>query len=246
MTGGKAVVNSFYSTATVGYGGELLKVDDTDRLYGYNYAAASACVSTEVGAGLLTAGLSRYGRAGQAALAFDAASNTSGVVQAGIDIRQNGLGVANTLQVVASVGGLGANSTAFVAPARVVDDIPQVSVPGVSVPQSAGTRFGPHMAGPLPADVTGNFRVSVPQSAVRTNAQLVDDIGTRAGQWARRSRQQTTLAGRSAREVGTLQHSYAKRLLDRYQRIYGNRGLSAEVRYFERALTSIEFMFHPL
>ena len=83
------------------------------------------------------------------------------------------------------------------------------------------------------AAVLDDFAVSVPQSAVRSNAQLVDDIGTRAGQWAGRSRQQTSLAGLTAREVGTQQHSYAKRLLDRYQRIYGDRGLSTEVRYFE-------------
>ena len=45
---------------------------------------------------------------------------------------------------------------------------------------------------------------------IRTNAQLVDDIGTRAGQWAGRSRQQVSLAGDTPRVVGTKQHTYAK------------------------------------
>ena len=82
---------------------------------------------------------------------------------------------------------------------------------------------------------TRALTVSVPQSAVRTNAQLVDDIGTRAGQWAGRSRQQTSLAGLTAREIGTKQHTYARDVLNRYQRMFGDRGLSTEVRYFERA-----------
>jgi RHS repeat-associated protein len=67
------------------------------------------------------------------------------------------------------------------------------------------------------------------ETVVRTNAQLVDDVGTRAGEWAQRSRQQTTLANVSPRTVGIKQHTYAKKVLDRYQRMFGDRGLQTEV-----------------
>ncbi len=72
-----------------------------------------------------------------------------------------------------------------------------------------------------------------PANVARTNAQLVDDISTRAGQWAQRTRQQTTLANASPQTIGVKQHDYARRVLDRYQRIYGDRGLSTEVRYLD-------------
>jgi RHS repeat-associated protein len=74
--------------------------------------------------------------------------------------------------------------------------------------------------------------VSVPRTAVRTNAQLVDDIGTRAGRWVQRSRQQRNLANAAPQSVAIRQHDYARRVLDRYQKIYGQRGLSTEVRYY--------------
>lgn len=40
------------------------------------------------------------------------------------------------------------------------------------------------------------------------------------------------MAGLNARDVGTHQHSYAKQVLERYQQMFGDRSLSAEVRYF--------------
>ena len=63
-------------------------------------------------------------------------------------------------------------------------------------------------------------------TTVRTTAQLVQDIATRAEAWGIR----TGLAPNGP-VSGTLKHGYADRLLTRYQRIFGDRGLSTEVRY---------------
>ena len=60
----------------------------------------------------------------------------------------------------------------------------------------------------------------------RTNSQLVQDIGTRAEAWGARRGLSTT-----GSVEGTLKHGYADRLLTRYQRMFGDRGLSTEVRY---------------
>jgi RHS repeat-associated protein len=59
----------------------------------------------------------------------------------------------------------------------------------------------------------------------RTNPQLVDDIAERAARWGERRGLQPS------GPAGSLQHGYAKRLLDRYQDRYGHRGLHTEVRY---------------
>ncbi len=60
----------------------------------------------------------------------------------------------------------------------------------------------------------------------RTNGQLVQEIATRAEAWGARKGLSTT-----GSVEGTLKHGYADRLLTRYQQMYGNRGLSTEVRY---------------
>jgi hypothetical protein len=58
---------------------------------------------------------------------------------------------------------------------------------------------------------------------VRTNGQLVQEIGTRAEAWGTRQ----GLSG-TAQQIGTAEHGYAQRLLNRYQSMYGNRGLVTE------------------
>jgi RHS repeat-associated protein len=61
-----------------------------------------------------------------------------------------------------------------------------------------------------------------------TNPQLVHQIAVRADGWGqRRGLQPSGVAG-------TLQHTYARDLLRRYQDRFGDRGLSAEVRYVNR------------
>ncbi len=69
------------------------------------------------------------------------------------------------------------------------------------------------------------------RSAIRTNAELVDEIAVRAEAWGTRQ----GLSG-TAREIGTAKHVYAKDLLNRYQQMFGDRGLSTEVRYVNQAL----------
>jgi RHS repeat-associated protein len=61
---------------------------------------------------------------------------------------------------------------------------------------------------------------------VRTNAELVQEISKRADAWGVRK----ALPQFGSRS-GSLKHGYADRLLTRYQKMFGDRGLSTEVRY---------------
>ncbi|HKU76413.1 MAG TPA: Ig-like domain-containing protein [Pyrinomonadaceae bacterium] len=63
-----------------------------------------------------------------------------------------------------------------------------------------------------------------------TNQQLVQEIATRAEAWGTRNGLSST-----GSVEGTLKHGYADRLLTRYQRRFGQRGLSTEVRYYNGA-----------
>ena len=58
--------------------------------------------------------------------------------------------------------------------------------------------------------------------------QLVQEIATRAEAWG--TRQGLPAAGGGPRQ-GTLKHDYAARLLDRYQSMYGSRGLETEISF---------------
>ncbi len=67
----------------------------------------------------------------------------------------------------------------------------------------------------------------LPQELVPTQAEFVAEIAARTESWAARR----GIAGWWQSGGGTARHEYAKRLLLRYQRVYGSRGLHAEVRY---------------
>jgi hypothetical protein len=73
----------------------------------------------------------------------------------------------------------------------------------------------------------GDIVRAAPTVAARTNAQLVEDIGIRAQGWAQRKK----LTG-TARQIGTRQHTYARDVLRRYQRMFDDRGLRTEVSFF--------------
>jgi hypothetical protein len=106
------------------------------------------------------------------------------------------------------------------------------------------TRITPRRGPPVPVfnlevDAEHVYYVSVdgvlvhnayspaPNIAVtRTNPQLVQDIATHAEAWGARRGLSATGSAESI-----LKHGYADRLLTRYQRMFGNRGLSTEVRY---------------
>jgi hypothetical protein len=63
----------------------------------------------------------------------------------------------------------------------------------------------------------------------RTNSQLVQEIGRRAEAWGVRE-------GLGKGPVsGTYKHGYARDMLERYQRMFGDRGLTPEVRYLNQA-----------
>ena len=76
------------------------------------------------------------------------------------------------------------------------------------------------------AGVPGEMRNQNATVPERSNSQLVQSIGKRADAWGTRK----GLASTGSRE-GTFKHGYAEKLLKRYQKMYGDRGLRAEVRY---------------
>jgi hypothetical protein len=62
-------------------------------------------------------------------------------------------------------------------------------------------------------------------AAGRTNAQLVKEVAIRAEAWGVRN---GLAAAGSGPIQGTIKHDYAARLMDRYQSMYGSRGLLTE------------------
>ena len=123
---------------------------------------------------------------------------------------------------------------------------PSGNSPRVELPNAESPTHGPPQAPPssvaleveqrgidlrLPDRLTskggaGTTEIVAPSSAVaRTNAQLVQDVATRADAWGARK------GLGSGPVAGTLKHDYADLLLTRYQRMFGDRGLSTEVRY---------------
>jgi RHS repeat-associated protein len=100
-----------------------------------------------------------------------------------------------------------------------------------------GLRSDPLVGRPSPNGVPPSSNTETPSAVVqdvaanaagRTNGQLVQEIATRAEAWG--ARQGIPAAG-SGPVQGTLKHGYAQRLLDRYQSMYGSRGLQTEVSY---------------
>jgi hypothetical protein len=91
-------------------------------------------------------------------------------------------------------------------------------------------RAGLHYAGPLVKQWWTSWtpKTSAPSSPQRTNAQLVDDIATRAKRWVERKYPTGTPT-----DNGTRGHKYAKDLLDRYQQIFGDRGLKTEISFIQ-------------
>lgn len=75
-------------------------------------------------------------------------------------------------------------------------------------------------AGPGSAGIRG-----LAASPYATNGDLVQSIAIRADNWGNRN-------GLSNGPVaGTAKHGYAEEILNRYQRMFGDRGLTAEARY---------------
>ena len=91
-------------------------------------------------------------------------------------------------------------------------------------------RAGLHYLGPLVKQWCSNWtpKSTAPSSPWKTNAELVDEIATRAKLWVERKYPSGTPTGN-----GTRGHKYAKDLLDRYQQIFGDRGLKTEMSFIQ-------------
>ena len=81
-----------------------------------------------------------------------------------------------------------------------------------------------------------DWSIAPVRGATRTNGQLVQDIGTRADAWAARK----GLTG-TPQQLGTAKHGYAQRLLNRYQGMYGDRGLVTETSWLNRNPVTYEY-----
>jgi hypothetical protein len=93
-------------------------------------------------------------------------------------------------------------------------------------------RFGATAgAGAGVAKLIAPSATTAPSTIPRTNAQLVQEIATRAEAWGVRK----NITG-TPRAVGTAKHVYARDLLDRYQQMFGDRGLSTEIRYVNQSV----------
>ncbi|MCP5335128.1 MAG: RHS repeat-associated core domain-containing protein [Oceanospirillaceae bacterium] len=90
----------------------------------------------------------------------------------------------------------------------------------------AGLRF---LSSVSRAAIAARAEAGVAIGAARTNAQLVQEVATRADRWG--NRQGLFLGPRA----GTLKHGYADELLTRYQNIYGQRGLKTETSWIGNA-----------
>ncbi len=127
-TGAKAVVNGLAtaarSVATLGLNTdqlELIGVSKEDRERGYDTAVTistgSGQVLIAVGTGGMASALAKGGTIARAAsgamVAFDSAGNAVGVVQGVYDAAQNGVTLANGVQVAAGSLGLSANTKAI-------------------------------------------------------------------------------------------------------------------------------------
>ncbi|MBW8311224.1 MAG: putative Ig domain-containing protein [Rhizobium sp.] len=89
-----------------------------------------------------------------------------------------------------------------------------------------GPRFGGQIGaiGELSSQVA-DTALAPRTTAYATNGDFVQSIATRADDWGVRQ------GLGNGPVAGTLKHGYAEALLNRYQRMFGDRGLSAEVRY---------------
>jgi RHS repeat-associated protein len=77
----------------------------------------------------------------------------------------------------------------------------------------------------------GSSQGAAPATLQRTNAQLVQDIATRADTWAARE----GITG-TPQQLGIAKHGYAEDLLNRYQQMFGDRGLQTEVSVINRGV----------
>jgi RHS repeat-associated protein len=119
VTGAKAVgnatIDTAVSTATLGtkqsVGAIPVSQEDMDSGYAPSYGFARA--GTEILAGVLTAGASKYGEVGALVAAADITSNIVGAENGVEDMAKNGPNAGNVTQLAASAAGLGANAAAL-------------------------------------------------------------------------------------------------------------------------------------
>ncbi len=148
-------------------------------------------------------------------------------------IENTGMAAINELAMMSNYG-----QPVFTEPLPYVD-VPDWSrnwaAPESDFAHNAKMLFGEMATGFIIGEVAsgyaaaeGTFAVrsgTAPSSGVqRTNAQLVQDIATRSDAWAVRK----GITG-TPQHVGIAEHGYAQRVLNRYQDMFGQRGLQTEV-----------------
>lgn len=153
----------------------------------------------------------------------------------GVGSLSGALPVAEALdgnRIVSSEGG-GVTTQGMTAGDRVIHGaLGAVQMGMTFVGGSGGFSF--KKPGSSPPPIKGQAAVVVEGEAVAkpplNNSQLVQEVATRSEAWG--SRRGIPAAGNGPVQ-GSLKHGYAQRLLDRYQLMYGNRGLQTEISYLK-------------
>jgi hypothetical protein len=105
--------------------------------------------------------------------------------------------------------------------------LPNIRPGGVHAPKDKGSQILDQRQTRTPqstlVDPGANPLGTRPKGHIRTNAELIQDIGTRA---------ELRKGGTGAR-AGTEKHVYSEKLLKRHQDLYGQRGLEMEKRWID-------------
>jgi hypothetical protein len=186
------------STGTLGFYEHdgFWAVSDYDRAMGYDTAVMFSRGGAEIGLGVATGGAAKWMATGGKALQYGSYA-VRGFDAAGnvTSVGRGGVDMYNNGVTLQNALQVGAGTLATVG--DFADLLPARGVRGVGVDATA---------------------------VQRTNAQLVQDIATRADAWAVRK----GITG-TAQDLGIKKHGYAESVLNRYQDIYGQRGLQTEV-----------------
>lgn len=205
-------------------------------------AAAGAAASTTAGAAVIGAA-SRVGQGvarsavGQAAAAggravasaASAAAKAPGVRQALGAARSAAQATSRGLQAIEGAGrSVGEKAARALLPRATTASASTESaaVSATEALETSGAAAATEGGAAAEATAAGAATRAPATTAVvpRTNAQLIQDIATRA---------ESQIGGIGGR-AGSLKHGYANRLLQRYQRLYGDRGLRGEISFMNR------------
>ena len=155
-----------------------------------------------------------------------------GLANLGTTVDNIGISLANSVIAGSNLLNTGINAAVGLvdhgaAPFSLAAPIPYATAPQFFADPAHNVEMGLNNLGitglSAGAGAVGEAPAAAESAAVRTNAELVQEVGTRADAWATRK----GLTG-TPQQLGTWEHTYAESLLNRYQSMFGDRGLVTE------------------